>query len=28
VMMSRPERRLVPALLTGTLLVLGYGMLT
>jgi hypothetical protein len=28
VMMSRPERRLVPALLTGTLLMLGYGMLT
>ena len=28
VMMSRPERRLVPALLTGTLLMWGYGMLT
>jgi branched-subunit amino acid transport protein len=28
VMMSRPERRLVPALLTGTLLMFCYGMLT
>ena len=28
VMMSRPERRLVPALLTGTLLMFSYGMLT
>lgn len=28
VMMSRPERRLVPALFTGTLLMLGYGILT
>ncbi len=28
VMMSRPQRRLVPALLTGTLLIFAYGMLT
>jgi branched-subunit amino acid transport protein len=27
VMMSRPQRRLVPALLTGTLLMLGYGLM-
>jgi hypothetical protein len=27
VMVSRPERRLVPALLTGTLLMLAYGVL-
>lgn len=28
VMMSRPQRRLVPALLTGTLLIFTYGLLT
>lgn len=27
VMMSRPQRRLVPALLTGTLLMLAYGLM-
>jgi hypothetical protein len=27
VMISKPEKRLVPALLTGTLLMVGYGVI-